>query len=53
MKYLIKTERLIIRLAEPEKAEGIFSYRSNLAENKYQGWFPDSVGEVRDYLCET
>lgn len=50
MKYLIKTERLIIRLAELEDAEGIFSYRSNLAENKYQGWFPDSVEEVRDYI---
>lgn len=50
MKYLIKTERLIIRLAEPEDAEDIFSYRSDFAENKYQGWFPDSVEEVRDYI---
>ena len=48
MKYLIKTERLIIRLAEPEDAEGIFSYRSDFVGNKYQGWFPDSVEEVRD-----
>lgn len=50
MKYLIKTERLIIRLAEPEDAKSIFSYRSDLVENKYQGWFPDSVEEVRDYI---
>lgn len=50
MKYLIKTERLIIRLAESEDAESIFSYRSDFAENKYQGWFPDSVEEVRDYI---
>ena len=50
MKYLIKTERLIIRLAEPEDAKGIFSYRSNFVENKYQGWFPDSVEEVCDYI---
>lgn len=50
MKYLIKTERLIIRLAEQEDAEGIFSYRSDFAENKYQGWFPDTVEEVRDYI---
>lgn len=50
MKYPIKTERLIIRLAEPEDAESIFSYRSDFAENKYQGWFPDSVEEVRDYI---
>ena len=50
MKYPIKTERLIIHLAEPEDAESIFSYRSDFAENKYQGWFPDSVEEVRSYI---
>ena len=50
MKYLIKTERLIIRLAKPEDAEGISSYRSDFTENKYQGWFPGSVEEVRDYI---
>ena len=49
MKYPIKTQRLTIRLAESEDAESIFSYRSDLEENKYQGWFPDSVEEVRDY----
>lgn len=50
MKYLIETERLAIRLAEPEDAESIFSYRSDFTENKYQGWFPDSVEEVRNYI---
>lgn len=50
MKCLIKTERLFIRLAEPEDAEDIFSYRSDFAENQFQGWFPDSVEEVRDYI---
>lgn len=51
MEHLIKTERLIIRLAEPEDAEAIFSYRSDFIENKYQGWFPNSVEEVRNYIC--
>ena len=50
MRYPIKTQRLIIRLAESEDAESIFSYRSDLEENKYQGWFPDSVEEVREYI---
>ena len=50
MKYPIKTQRLTIRLAESEDAESIFYYRSDLEENKYQGWFPDSVEEVRDYI---
>lgn len=45
-----KTERLIIRLAEPEDAAGIFSYRSDFDENKYQGWFPDSAEDVCDYI---
>ena len=30
--------------------KAFFSYRSDFAENKYQGWFPDSVEEVRDYI---
>lgn len=50
MEYLIETERLVIRLAEPKDAECIFSYRSDFSENKYQGWFPDSVEEIRDYI---
>lgn len=50
MIYLIKTERLIIRLAKPKDAEDIFSYRFDFAENKYQGWFPDSVEDVHNYI---
>lgn len=50
MKYLIKTERLIIRLAEPEDAENIFSYRSDFVENMYQGWFPNSAEDVCEYI---
>lgn len=50
MKPIIETERLLIRLAEPEEAEAIFSYRSDFLENKYQGWFPDSAKEVYDYI---
>ncbi len=50
MKHLIETQRLIIRLAEPGDAGAIFSYRSDFIANKYQGWFPGSVEEVRDYI---
>ena len=46
----IETERLIIRLAIPKDAESIYSYRSDLVENQYQGWFPDSVEEVHNYI---
>ncbi len=46
----LKTERLDIHLALPEDAEAIYSYRSDAFENRYQGWFPESVEEVRDYI---
>lgn len=46
----INTQRLIIRIAIPEDAEAIYAYRSDIIENQYQGWFPNSVNEVYDYL---
>lgn len=46
----IETDRLIIRLAIPSDADDIYTYRSNSIENKYQGWLPKSVKEVRDYI---
>ena len=51
MRYNITTERLIIRLAKPDDAEAIYAYRSDSIENQYQGWFPESVEEVRDYIA--
>jgi len=49
MKY-ITTDRLIIRLAKPNDAEAIYSYRSDAIENQYQGWFPESAEEVRNFI---
>ena len=49
----IETDRLIIRLAKPDDAEGIYSYRSDVIENKYQEWFPNSVKEVHDHISNT
>jgi RimJ/RimL family protein N-acetyltransferase len=46
----IETDRLTIRLAEPHDAEAIYSYRCDPIENQYQGWFPASAEEVRDYI---
>lgn len=48
----IKTGRLKIRLAIPDDAEAVYAYRSDAFENRYQGWFPESVEEVRNYLRE-
>lgn len=44
------TDRLILRLAVPDDAEAIYAYRSDIIENQYQGWFPGSVEEVREYI---
>ncbi len=41
---------MIIRFAQPEDSEAIYYYRSDFIENKYQGWHPDSVEEVREYI---
>ena len=40
---LIKTQRLHIRIEEVEDAERIFSYLFDFDENKYKGWFPESM----------
>ena len=49
-KESIATARLILRLAIPEDAEAIFAYRSHPVTNRYQGWIPASVEEVREAL---
>ena len=46
----IKTDRLLIRLAEPGDSDAIYSYRSDFEQNKFQGWFPSSAEEVFDYM---
>ena len=46
----ITTDRLVVRPAELGDERAIYSYRSNFAENKYQGWFPESVEEVREHI---
>ncbi len=46
----IETDRLMIRLATPDDAGAIYSYRSDVIGNRYQGWFPGSIEEVRDYI---
>jgi RimJ/RimL family protein N-acetyltransferase len=46
----ITSDRLIIRLAKPDDAEAIYSYRSDFTANKYQGWLPGSVEDVCEYI---
>lgn len=46
----LHTNRLIIRPVKPEDKNGIFAYRSDKATNRYQGWIPDSIGDVEAFI---
>lgn len=46
----LNTSRLLLRPLELEHAEDLFSYRSDTEINKYQGWIPDGIEEVQDFI---
>lgn len=47
---MINTDRLIIRQVEISDAEQIFAYRSDAETNKYQGWIPNDLEQVEDFI---
>lgn len=49
-KIQIQSERLILRLIEIQDADAVFRYRSDAEVNKYQGWIPQTLDEVRDFI---
>ena len=54
MDYKIKliSERLILRSVQFSDAEEIFAYRSDKLTNKFQGWIPESIEEVKSFINE-
>ena len=44
------SERLIMRPMLLDDAGAIFKYRSDSNTNKYQGWIPTSIDEVRTFI---
>ncbi|MFW6276289.1 MAG: GNAT family N-acetyltransferase [Bacteroidota bacterium] len=48
---MIKTERMILRPVEPGDAAQLFACRSDREANKYQGWIPDLVAEVEEFIA--
>lgn len=44
------TNRLTLRPLEQKDAKEVFDYRSDANTNKYQGWIPESVDEVKDFI---
>ncbi|MDA3943514.1 MAG: GNAT family protein [Bacteroidetes bacterium] len=47
------TDRLRIRPIEPSDAAALFSYRSDAGTNKYQGWIPKSLDDVKTFIEKT
>jgi len=48
----ISTERLALRRIRISDAESIFKYRSNPQIYKFQGWKPQTVEEVKEFISE-
>ena len=47
---LIQSNRLILRPIKAEDAEALFGYRSNAVVNQFQGWIPETIADVRDFI---
>lgn len=48
----ILTERLVLRDIRISDAESLFKYRSNPEIYKFQGWKPQTLEEVKEFICE-
>lgn len=46
----IESLRLSFRTIQLSDAPGIFSYRSDPQTNQYQGWIPENLEEVEDFI---
>jgi RimJ/RimL family protein N-acetyltransferase len=46
------TERLVLRALRPDDAETMFAYRSDPEIMRYQGWDPESLTDVHEFIAE-
>lgn len=46
----IKTNRLHLRPIGINDANAVFKYRSDSDTNKYQGWIPKTIDEVKEFI---
>jgi RimJ/RimL family protein N-acetyltransferase len=47
----LETERLNLRPISENDKEELFKYRSDKEINKYQGWIPETVGDVENFIA--
>lgn len=48
-----ETKRLLLRPMLQKDKEAVFEYRSDAITNKYQGWIPESVEDVKIFIDKT
>lgn len=46
----LTTERLLLKPISQDYAEAIYRYRSDSVTNRYQGWIPKDVEDVRSFI---
>lgn len=46
----IQTERLILRPIDKQDAVAVFAYRADAVANRYQGWIPETIDDVTDFI---
>lgn len=49
---MIETERTVLRSIKLSDSEKIFAYRSDVETNKYQGWIPDNLKDVVEFISK-
>lgn len=49
-KIEIQSTRLLLREIQASDAPAIFNYRSDAVSNQYQGWIPERLEEVDDFI---
>ncbi|WP_336702317.1 GNAT family N-acetyltransferase [Chryseobacterium indologenes] len=47
---LLYTERLVLRDITIDDKQDIFDYRSDAEANKFQGWIPETLEEVENFI---
>lgn len=52
MNFNFETERLHIQPMTPMDAKSVFNYRSDANSNRFQGWIPDSLEDVSNFISQ-
>lgn len=47
---ILIAERLILRPIKPADKNALFEYRSDIITNQYQGWIPESLQDVEEFI---